>query len=176
MLRKILTTLLCFGCSHAFAYMPGGYVDVRLQDGAVCFALPDKEFGFFSRKKVYTGYVVSVYVDEGETAEVWGYYYLNQRLVFKKEDCLVYGVLPENAVTVDYDRGAEGKAVAPSLKFNTIYSVRFLDMGRYDIDFCLMKRATGEVVLRQERKIQDFGDDCHPDPDYPHQKKKITYP
>jgi hypothetical protein len=144
-----------------------------MQDGAVCFALPDEEFGFFSRKNVYTGYDVSVSVGK-EYSEVWGYS-LNQGVVLKKEDCLVYGVLPENAVT-DYDRGAGGQAVAPSLKFNTIYFVRFFGIGRYEMNFCLIKRATGEVVLRQERKIKDFGDDCHPNPDYPHQKKKITYP
>jgi hypothetical protein len=173
MLRKILIPLFCLGCSHAFAYIPAGDIDVRMQDGAVCFALPDEEFGFFSRKNVYTGYDVSVFVNEGDDAEVWGYS-LNQGAVLKKEDCLVYGVLPENAVT-DYDRGAGGQAVAPPLKFNTIYSVRFFGIGLYDMNFCLMKRATGEVVLRQERKIKDFGDDCHPDPDYPHQKE-ITYP
>jgi hypothetical protein len=174
MLRKILITLLCLGCTHAFAYMPGGDIDVRVQDGAVCFALPDEEFGFFSRKNVYTGYDVSVSVSEGyAAAEVWGYYYPNQRVVLKKEDCLVYGVLPENAVT-DYDRGAGGQAVAPPLKFNTIYFVRFLSMGNYSMGFCLIKSATGEIVLQQGEQMKD--ENCHPDPDYPHQKKKITYP
>jgi hypothetical protein len=116
---RLLTTLLCFGCSHAFAYMPGGYVDVRMQDGTVCFTFPDKEFGFFSRKNVYTGYDVSVSIGDGYAAEVWGYS-LKQGVVLKKEDCLVYGVLPENAVTIDYDRDAGGTSVAPPLKFNTI--------------------------------------------------------
>jgi hypothetical protein len=173
MLRKILTTLFCLVGTHAFAYMPAGDIDVRMQDGAVCFALPDEEFGFFSRENVYRGYDVSV--DSGERYhEIWGYY-LNQGVVLKKKDCLVYGVLPENAVT-DYDRGAGGEAVAPPLKFNTIYSVRFMGMGRYDMAFCLIKSATGEITVRQEKKTKDLGEDCRTDPNYPDQTKKTTYP
>jgi hypothetical protein len=174
MLRKILTTLLCLGCTHAFAYMPAGDIDVRMQEGSVCFALSDEEFGFFSRERIYRGYNVSVANGE-RYLKVWGYFFLNQDAVLKKGDCLVYGVLPENAVT-DYDRGAGGEAVAPPLKFNTIYSVGFMGMGRYEMDFCLIKRTTGEIVLRQGRKIGDLGEDCHPDPNYPDQTKKTTYP
>jgi hypothetical protein len=174
MLRKILITLLCLGCTHAFAYVPTGDIDVRMQDGTVCFALPDEEFGFFSRENVYRGYVVSVSVGDGVAAKIWGYYLLNQGVVLKKEDCLGYGVLPENAVT-DYDRGVGGQAVAPPLKFNTIYSVRFRGIGRYNMAFCLIKSATGEIVVRQGEKRKDFGEDCHHDPDHPNQVKKITY-
>jgi hypothetical protein len=151
--------------------MPAGDIDVRMQDGAVCFALPDEEFGFFSRKKVYRGYDVSVASSE-RYHEIWGYY-LNQGVVLKKKDCLVYGVLPENAVT-DYDRGAGGEAVAPPLKFNTIYFVRFLGMGRYDMGFCLIRSTTGEIVLQQGKQIEN--ENCHLEPDHPNQKKKTTYP
>jgi hypothetical protein len=179
MLRRISIALLASTGFLFLACSSQKEAEIRIQDGKVCFTVPDEEFGFFTQELDYNGYVVSALADDGNShAIVWRYFL--EKGTIKKGECLVYGAFPKNAT-----RGAVPKNIgpefaqfvrdesssptpAPPLKLNTAYSVSLgVDGESYNANFCLINDDTGKVFLWNKEKNGTWEESCHPDPDYP---------